>query len=96
MEIERTTLFISAAAVEGMLWKLRKDAYHSGLEGAVGYPLDVAAEITAMEAITGRKLLPIGHKAVVDIADLLNQEYEAGCRERVTYAADNIWMNGEG
>ena len=32
MEVERTTLFICAAAVEGMLWKLRKDAYQSGLE----------------------------------------------------------------
>ena len=69
-----------------MLWKLRKDAYQSGLEGAAGYPLDVAAEITTMEAITGRKLLPIGHKAVADIANLLNREYEAGCKERVSIA----------
>ena len=86
MEVERTTLFICAAAVEGMLWKLRKDAYQSGLEGAAGYPLDVDAEITAMETFTGRKLLPIGYKTVADIADLLNREYEAGCKERANIA----------
>lgn len=83
MEIDRTTLFTVAAAVEGIVWKLRKDAYQSGLEDTAGYPLDVDAEITAVETSTGRKLLPIGHKAVADITDLLNREYKAGCRERV-------------
>lgn len=82
MKIEHTMLFIGAATVEGMLWKLRKDAYQSGLEGTAGYPLDVAAEITAMEAFTGGKLRPFGHKTVADIIDLLNREYEAGCRMR--------------
>ena len=86
MKIEHTTLFISAAAVEGMLWELRKEAYESGLKGTAGYPLDVAAEITAMETFTGRKLLPIGYKSVADIADLLNREYEAGCKERANIA----------
>ena len=86
MEIDRTTLFTVAAAMEGILWKLRKDAYQSGLEGAAGYPLDVAAEIASMEALTGGKLKPFGHKAVVDIIDLLNREYEAGCMERASIA----------
>lgn len=86
MKMERTTLFISAATVQGMLWKLRKDAYQSGLEGAAGYPLDVAAEIASMEALTGGKLKPFGHKTVADIADLFNREYEAGRRERASIA----------
>lgn len=86
MEIDRTTLFTVAAAMEGILWKLRKDAYQSGLEGAAGYPLDVDAEITAVEASTGRKLHPIGHNAVTNIIDLLNREYEAGCMERASIA----------
>lgn len=82
MEIERTTLLISAATVQGMFLELRKDAYQKGLEGAAGYPLDVAAEITSMENLTGRKLQPFGHKTVADIIDVLNREYEAGCRVR--------------
>jgi len=81
--IERTTLFVSAVTVQGMLWKLRKDAYQKGMEGAAGYPLDTAAEIAAMEGFTGGKLRPFGHKTVADIAALLNREYEAGCRMRV-------------
>lgn len=83
MEIDRTTLFTVAAAVEGILWKLRKDAYQSGLEDTAGYPLDVDAEIAAVEGSTGRKLYPIGYKAVANIIDLLNREYEAGCKERI-------------
>ncbi len=82
MEIERTTLFVSAVTVQGMLWKLRKDAYQKGMEGAAGYPLDVASEIAATEDFTGSKLRPFSHKTVVDITDLLNREYEAGCRMR--------------
>lgn len=86
MEIERTTLLISAATVQGMFWELRKDAYQKGLDGAAGYPLDVATEIASMENMTGRKFQPIGHKTVADIIDLLNREYEAGCKERASIA----------
>ncbi len=82
MEIERTTLFVSAVTVQGMLWKLRKDAYQKGLDSAAGYPLDVTAEIASMEDFTGSRLRPIGYKVVADITDLLNREYEAGCRMR--------------
>ncbi len=75
MGIEMTAFLVSAVTVQGMLWKLRKDAYQKGMEGAAGYPLDVAAEIAAMEDFTGKKLRPIGYKAVADITDLLNREY---------------------
>lgn len=82
MGVERTTLFISAGAVQGMLWESRKDAYQKGLESAAGYPLDVAAEIAGTESFVGRKLCPMGREAVADIIALLNREYEAGRRAR--------------
>lgn len=86
MGIEMITFLVSAATVQGMLWELRKDAYQKGLDGAAGYPLDVATEIASMEDFTGKKLRPFGYKVVADIADLLNREYAAGCNERAKTA----------
>lgn len=78
MEIERTTLLIGAATVEGMVWKMRKAAYQSGLEGAAGYPLDVAAEIATAEKAMGRDFPALAERVITDIVDQLNSEYEAG------------------
>ena len=74
MEIESTTL--------DLLLELQEDACQKGLEGAAGYPLDVATEIAEAEGFSGRKFSSLGCEAVADIVDLLNREYEAGCKAR--------------